>query len=70
MMAELGYAGQLELHEGKREIDFSSYGLKINVKFRFVQEVELSHPKVSFEVIKNKPIGIVFPSFGVLRRRC
>jgi hypothetical protein len=34
MMAELGYAGQLELHEGKREIDFSSYGLKINVKFR------------------------------------
>jgi hypothetical protein len=34
MMAELGYAGQLELHEGKREIDFASYGLKINVKFR------------------------------------
>jgi len=34
MMAELGYNGNLELHEGKREIDFSSYGLKINVKFR------------------------------------
>ena len=31
MMAELGYAGQISLSQGKREIDFSSYGVKIQV---------------------------------------
>ena len=31
MMSELGYAGQISLSQGKREIDFSSYGVKIQV---------------------------------------
>ena len=31
MMAELGYAGQISLHQGDSEIDFSSYGIKIQV---------------------------------------
>ena len=31
MMAELGYADQISLSQGKRDIDFSSYGVKIQV---------------------------------------
>ena len=33
MMADLGYAGQISLNEGKREIDYSEYGIKILVRF-------------------------------------
>jgi len=41
MMAELGYAGQISLHQGDSEIDFSSYGIKIQVRFRAGQGQEL-----------------------------
>jgi len=40
MMAELGYAGQISLSQGKREIDFSSYGIKIQVRFRVGHELQ------------------------------
>eukprot|EP00090_Calanus_glacialis_P046443 TRINITY_DN9124_c0_g1_i1.p1 TRINITY_DN9124_c0_g1~~TRINITY_DN9124_c0_g1_i1.p1 ORF type:complete len:1049 (-),score=416.15 TRINITY_DN9124_c0_g1_i1:332-3478(-) len=40
MMAELGYAGQISLSQGKREIDFSSYGVKIQVRFRVGHELQ------------------------------
>jgi len=40
MMAELGYAGQITLSQGKREIDFSSYGVKIQVRFRAGHELQ------------------------------
>ena len=43
MMAELGYAGQISLSQGKREIDFSSYGIKIQVFIRIVTTVLLYH---------------------------
>ena len=33
MMADLGYAGQITLNVGKREIDYSEYGIKIQVRF-------------------------------------
>jgi len=49
MMAELGYAGQLELHEGKRTVDFANYGLKINVKFRLdtsVSDLDSENPAI------------------------
>ena len=38
MMAELGYAGQITLSQGKREIDFSSYGVKIQVGISVLQK--------------------------------
>ena len=38
MMAELGYAGQITLSQGKREIDFSSYGVKIQVGIFVLQK--------------------------------
>jgi len=35
MMATLGYAGQIELHEGSNNnLDMKSYGIRISVKFR------------------------------------
>ena len=34
MMAEMGYAGQISLKQGDRDIDFSNYGIKIQVKFQ------------------------------------
>jgi len=40
MMADLGYAGQISLSQGKREIDFSSYGVKIQVRFRVGHELQ------------------------------
>merc|ERR1719342_1320262 len=40
MMADLGYAGQVTLSQGKREIDFSSYGIKIQVRFRVGHELQ------------------------------
>merc|ERR1712179_245177 len=40
MMAELGYAGQISLSQGKREIDFSSYGIMIQVRFRVGHELQ------------------------------
>jgi len=40
MMAELGYAGQITLSQGKRDIDFSSYGISIKVRFRDGQEMQ------------------------------
>jgi len=40
MMAELGYAGQISLSQGKRDIDFSSYGIKIQVRFRIGHELQ------------------------------
>jgi len=40
MMAELGYAGQISLSQGKRDIDFSSYGVKIQVRFRVGHELQ------------------------------
>jgi len=40
MMAELGYAGQISLSQGKREIDLSSYGVKIQVWFRVGHELQ------------------------------
>lgn len=40
MMAQLGYAGQISLSQGKRDIDFSSYGVSIKVRFRDGQEMQ------------------------------
>merc|ERR1712059_17173 len=40
MMAELGYAGQVSLRQGQREIDFSSYGIQIQVRFRQGHELQ------------------------------
>ena len=35
MMADLGYNGEISLSQGKDDIDFSSYGIKIQVgRFR------------------------------------
>merc|ERR1712083_1294106 len=40
MMADLGYAGQVCLKEGERELAFSDYGIKILVRFRDGQELQ------------------------------
>ena len=40
MMADLGYAGQVSLKQGDREIDFANYGVKIQVRFRTGQELQ------------------------------
>merc|ERR1719204_893161 len=40
MMADLGYAGQVSLKQGERELDFSNYGIKILVRFRTGQELQ------------------------------
>jgi len=40
MMAELGYAGQVMLRQGQREIDFASYGIQIFVRFRHGHELQ------------------------------
>lgn len=40
MMAQLGYAGQISLSQGRRDIDFSSYGISIRVRFRDGQELQ------------------------------
>ena len=44
MMAELGYAGQIGLSQGRREIDFSSYGIKIQVQLQPLWSEDLSLP--------------------------
>jgi hypothetical protein len=44
MMAALGYAGQVSLKQGDRDIDFSSYGVQIQVLFQLVQLVQSSNP--------------------------
>merc|ERR1712098_708357 len=40
MMADLGYNGQICLSQGNDDIDFSSYGIKIQVRFRQGQELQ------------------------------
>jgi len=40
MMADLGYAGQVALKQGAREIDFTSYGIQIFVRFRHGHELQ------------------------------
>jgi len=40
MMAQLGYAGQISLSQGRRDIDFSSYGISIMVRFRDGQDLQ------------------------------
>merc|ERR1719192_519077 len=40
MMADLGYNGEISLSQGKDDIDFSSYGIKIQVRFRQGQELQ------------------------------
>ena len=40
MMATLGYNGEISLSQGKDDIDFSSYGVKIQVRFRQGQELQ------------------------------
>merc|ERR1712088_301872 len=40
MMADLGYAGQVSLKQGERELDFSNYGIKILVRFITGQELQ------------------------------
>ena len=46
MMADLGYAGQISLNEGKREIDYSEYGIKIQVRFQSTHVVYISYVRV------------------------
>ena len=50
MMADLGYAGQISLSQGKREIDFSSYGVKIQVGAVCCGGGDLSHLRVAGQV--------------------
>merc|ERR1712059_199019 len=40
MMAELGYAGQVSLRQGQREIGFSGYGIQIQGRFRQGHELQ------------------------------
>jgi len=40
MMMDLKYMGQISLSQGNNEIDFSSYGIKIQVRFRGGQELQ------------------------------
>ena len=40
MMADLGYNGQISLSQGANETDFSSYGIKIQVRFRNEEQMQ------------------------------
>ena len=51
MMADLGYAGQISLSKGKREIDYSEYGIKIQV-LKFPHKWYISYSDIDPHIMR------------------